>query len=92
MSLFCTQESEQKLLMTIILDVYNRIFTRMENETEDEKVKHDLLEVKQQMNKLKEHYFSKKHEDFKKYITELLALKVSSFMDMFKDSQLKLYS
>lgn len=65
--------------MTIILDAYSKIFTRMENDTQDEKVKHDLHKVKQQMNKLKEHYFSNKHADIKNYVTELLALKVSPF-------------
>ncbi|XP_026779391.1 interferon gamma 1 isoform X2 [Pangasianodon hypophthalmus] len=69
------EESEQKLLMTITLDAYNRIFTWMENEAQDEKVKHDLHEVKEQMNKLTEHYFSSKHADLKKYVTELLAIK-----------------
>ncbi|KAK3518114.1 hypothetical protein QTP70_033211 [Hemibagrus guttatus] len=69
------EEGEQKLLMIIILDAYNRIFTRMENETQDEKLKHDLHEVKEEMNKLKAHYFSGKHANIKKYVTELLALK-----------------
>ncbi|XP_060759644.1 interferon gamma 1 [Neoarius graeffei] len=71
------EEGEQKLLMTIILDAYNKIFTRMENETQDEKVKHDLHEVKEQVNKLKEHYFSGKHATIKKYVTELVELKES---------------
>ncbi|NP_001187263.1 interferon gamma 1 isoform 2 precursor [Ictalurus punctatus] len=69
------EESEQKLLMTIILDAYNKIFTKMENETQDETLKNHLHEVKDQMNKLKEHYFSGKHADIKKYVTELLDLK-----------------
>lgn len=75
--------------MAIILDAYNRIFSKMENETQDEKVKHDLHEVKEQMNKLKEHYFSGKHADIKKCITELLALKVCPVMDVFSISQFK---
>ncbi|KAF7693951.1 interferon gamma 1 isoform X1 [Silurus meridionalis] len=69
------EEGEQKLLMTIILDAYHRILAKMENETLDENLKHDLHEVKEQMSKLKEHYFSGKHADIKKYVTELLALK-----------------
>ncbi|TSK13260.1 Interferon gamma [Bagarius yarrelli] len=69
------EEGEQKLLMTIILDVYSRIFIQMENEAQDEKVKNDLHEVKEQMDKLKEHYFSGKHADIKMYVTELLALR-----------------
>ncbi|XP_053506415.1 interferon gamma 1 isoform X2 [Ictalurus furcatus] len=69
------EEGEQKLLMTIILDAYNKIFTKMENETQDETLKNDLHEVKEQMNNLKEHYFSGKHAEIKKYVTELLALK-----------------
>ncbi|KAF4079720.1 hypothetical protein AMELA_G00181510 [Ameiurus melas] len=68
------EEGEQKLLMTIILDAYNKIFTKMENETQDETLKNDLHKVKEQMNKLKEHYFYK-NADIKKYVTELLALK-----------------
>ncbi|KAM9467944.1 interferon gamma isoform 2-T2 [Clarias gariepinus] len=67
--------AEQKLLMTIVLDAYNRILGQMETEAQDEKVKHDLHEVKEQMNKLKEHYFSGKHADIRKYVTELLELK-----------------
>lgn len=83
---FCAQEGEQKLLMIIILDAYNRIFTRMENETQDEKLKHDLHEVKEQMNKLKTHYFSG-NANIKKYVTELLALKVSLVMLMIPNSK-----
>lgn len=52
----------------------------MENETQDENLKHDLHEVKEEMNKLKEHYFSGKHANIKRYVTELLALKVSRWM------------
>ncbi|GAA6097233.1 interferon gamma 1 isoform X1 [Tachysurus ichikawai] len=69
------EEGEQKILMIIILDVYNKIFNQMENETQDENLKHDLHEVKEEMNKLKEHYFSGKHANIKRYVTELLALK-----------------
>lgn len=61
----------------------------MENETQDEKVKHDLHEVKEQVNKLKEHYFSGKHATIKKYVTELVDLKVSPVIDVFSHSQLK---
>lgn len=78
--------------MAIILDAYNNIFTRMETETQDEKVKHDLHEVKEQMTKLKEHYFSGKHDAIKTYITELLAIKVSPIMDVFSNSQFRSYS
>lgn len=61
----------------------------MENETQDEKVKHDLHEVKEQVNKLKKHYFSGKHDTIKEYVTELVDLKVSPVIDVFSDSQLK---
>ncbi|XP_062865286.1 interferon gamma 1 [Trichomycterus rosablanca] len=71
------EEGEQKLLMTIILDAYDRIFARMENETQDDKVKMNLREVTDQLNKLKEHYFSGKHSDLKSYVNDLLALKES---------------
>lgn len=57
----------------------------MENETQDETLKNHLHEVKDQMNKLKEHYFSGKHADIKKYVTELLDLKVSPVMDVFSE-------
>lgn len=87
LSFFCAQEGEQKLLMIFILDAYNRIFTRMENETQDEKLKHDLHKVKEQMNKLKAHYFSGKHANIEKYVTELLALKVSPVMLMIPNSK-----
>lgn len=78
--------------MAMILDAYNKILTRMETETQEEKVKHDLHEVKEQMSKLKEHYFSGKHDDIKEYITELLALKVSPVMHAFSNSQFNSYS
>ncbi|XP_076860618.1 interferon gamma isoform X2 [Brachyhypopomus gauderio] len=70
------ERGEQKLLMTIILDAYNRIFTRMQNETQDESVRRDLKNVMENLNKLKEHYFSNKN-DLKKYASEVLALKES---------------
>ncbi|XP_027007471.2 interferon gamma 1 isoform X2 [Tachysurus fulvidraco] len=69
------EEGEQKILMIFILDVYNKIFNQMENETQDENLKHDLHEVKEEINKLRKGYFSDKHDNIKKYLTELLALK-----------------
>lgn len=63
--------------MAVILDTYDRILSRMENETQDDKVKQDLHEVKEQMKKLKEHYFLGKLDDIKNFVIQLLALKVS---------------
>ncbi|XP_072530068.1 interferon gamma 1 isoform X2 [Salminus brasiliensis] len=69
------EKAEQKLMMTIILDTYNRILTQMQNETEDANVQHSLIKVKEYLNKLKIHYFSEKHNDLKKHANEVMALK-----------------
>ncbi|XP_066525725.1 interferon gamma 1 [Hoplias malabaricus] len=69
------EKPEQKLLMTIILDAYNRILSQMQNETQDESVQNNLIEVKEELSKLKLHYFSEKYTDFKKQASEVMALK-----------------
>uniref|UniRef100_A0A4W4GHQ2 Interferon gamma n=1 Tax=Electrophorus electricus TaxID=8005 RepID=A0A4W4GHQ2_ELEEL len=71
-----TEKSEQKLLMRIILDAYNRIFTQMKNEAQDVSVQNQLNNVKDNLNKMKEHYFPDKN-DLNKYAIEVLALKES---------------
>uniref|UniRef100_A0A4W4GJ89 Interferon gamma n=1 Tax=Electrophorus electricus TaxID=8005 RepID=A0A4W4GJ89_ELEEL len=69
-------KNEQKLLMRIILDAYNRIFTQMKNEAQDVSVQNQLNNVKDNLNKMKEHYFPDKN-DLNKYAIEVLALKES---------------
>ncbi|KAI4876061.1 hypothetical protein NFI96_030110 [Prochilodus magdalenae] len=69
------EKPEQKLLMTIILDAYDRILTRMENETEDSNVKQNLNNMKGYLSTLKLHYFSDKHNKLKIQASEVLALK-----------------
>ncbi|KAG9280319.1 interferon gamma 1 [Astyanax mexicanus] len=69
------EKAEQKLMMTIILDTYNRILSHMQNETEDENVQKSFIEVKKYLNNLKIHYFPEKHKDLKKHVNEVMALK-----------------
>ncbi|XP_036433443.1 interferon gamma 1 [Colossoma macropomum] len=68
------EKPEQKLLMTIILDAYNRILTQMQNETEDADVQNKLIKVKEYLNKLKLHYFSDKHNKLKTQASEVMAI------------------
>lgn len=82
------QEGEQKFLMTLILDVYDRIFGTMENETHSDKVKMNLRDVKDQLNKLKEHYYSGKHADLKSYVNNLLSLKVGHVREAYGDLEI----
>ncbi|XP_037398202.1 interferon gamma 1 isoform X1 [Pygocentrus nattereri] len=69
------EKPEQKLLMTIILDAYNRILTQMQNETEDAEVQNKLIKVKVYLDRLKLHYFSDKHNKLKTQASEVMALK-----------------
>ncbi|XP_048012063.1 interferon gamma 1 isoform X2 [Megalobrama amblycephala] len=69
------EESEQNLLMSIIMDTYSRIFTRMQNESLDEATKDRLAHVQQHLKKLQENYFPGKSAELKTYAETLWAIK-----------------
>lgn len=73
---FVWQESEQNLLMSIIMDTYSRIFTRMQNESLDESTKERLAHVQDHLKKLQENYFPGKSAELKTYAENLWAIKV----------------
>lgn len=70
------QETEQNLLMSIIMDTYNRIFTRMENDSKDEATKEKLEHVKDHLEELQKNYFPGKSAELKTYAETLWAIKV----------------
>jgi len=73
---FVWQESEQNLLMSIIMDTYSRIFTRMQNESLDEATKDRLSHVQEHLKKLQDNYFPGKSAELKTYAETLWAIKV----------------
>lgn len=73
---FVWQESEQNLLMSIILDTYSKIFSRMQNESLDEATKHRLAHVQDHLKNLQVNYFPGKSAELKTYAETLWAIKV----------------
>lgn len=73
---FVWQESEQNLLMSIIMDTYSRIFTHMQNQSLDEATKDRLAHVQEHLKNLQENYFPGKSAELKKYAETLWAIKV----------------
>ncbi|XP_051974935.1 interferon gamma 1-like [Xyrauchen texanus] len=69
------EESEQKLMMSIIMDTYSRIFIRMQNESQDEAMKERLEHVQEHMKKLQENYFPGKSAELKTYAETFWAIK-----------------
>ncbi|XP_067283726.1 interferon gamma 1 isoform X2 [Pseudorasbora parva] len=69
------KESEQNLLMSIIMDTYSRIFARMQNESQDEATKDRLAHVQEHLKKLQENYFPGKSAELKTYAETLWAIK-----------------
>ncbi|XP_065146195.1 interferon gamma 1 isoform X2 [Paramisgurnus dabryanus] len=69
------KETEQKLLMSIIIETYSRIFTRMQNESKDEDVREKLDHVLDHLNKIRENYFPGKSAELKTYAEVLWAIK-----------------
>ncbi|KAK7149760.1 hypothetical protein R3I94_009159 [Phoxinus phoxinus] len=69
------KESEQNLLMSIIMDTYTRIFTRMQNESLDVATKDRLAHVQEHLKKLQENYFPGKSAELKTYAETLWAIK-----------------
>ncbi|XP_056100404.1 interferon gamma 1 isoform X2 [Rhinichthys klamathensis goyatoka] len=69
------KESEQNLLMSIIMDTYSRIFTRMQNESLDEATKDRLAHVQEHLKKMQENYFPGKSAELKTYAETLWAIK-----------------
>uniref|UniRef100_A0A671QRT2 Interferon gamma 1 n=1 Tax=Sinocyclocheilus anshuiensis TaxID=1608454 RepID=A0A671QRT2_9TELE len=69
------EEPEQNLLMSIIMDTYSRIFTRMEKDSQDEATKERLAHVQEHLKKLQENYFPGKSAELKTYAGTLWAIK-----------------
>ncbi|XP_052428842.1 interferon gamma 1 isoform X2 [Carassius gibelio] len=69
------KEPEQNLLMSIIMDTYSRIFTRMENDSLDEATKERIAHVQEHLKKLRENYFPGKSAELKTYAETLWAIK-----------------
>ncbi|XP_059360482.1 interferon gamma 1 isoform X2 [Carassius carassius] len=69
------KEPEQNLLMSIIMDTYSRIFTRMENDSLNEATKERIAHVQEHLKKLKENYFPGKSAELKTYAETLWAIK-----------------
>ncbi|XP_056311063.1 interferon gamma 1 [Danio aesculapii] len=69
------EESEQNLLMSIVMDTYSRIFTRMQNDSLDEATKERLAHVQEHLKKLQENYFPGKSAELRTYAETLWAIK-----------------
>ncbi|XP_043092312.1 interferon gamma 1 isoform X2 [Puntigrus tetrazona] len=78
------KEPEQNLLMSIIMDTYSRIFTRMKNDSQDEATKERLAHVQEHLKKLQENYFPGKSAELKAYAETLWAIKEDDPVVQFK--------
>ncbi|XP_051547461.1 interferon gamma 1-like isoform X1 [Myxocyprinus asiaticus] len=69
------EQSEQKLLMSIIMDTYSRIFIRMQNESQDKSMKERLEHVQEHLKNLQDNYFPGKSAELKTYAETFWAIK-----------------
>ncbi|XP_052410849.1 interferon gamma 1 [Carassius gibelio] len=69
------EEPEQNLLMSIIMDTYSRIFTRMQKDSKDKPTKERLAHVQEHLKKLQENYFPGKSAELKTYAETLWSIK-----------------
>ncbi|KAG9342625.1 hypothetical protein JZ751_016062 [Albula glossodonta] len=71
------EESEQKLLLLEILDVYERILSDMLNHTRDLDVKTSILSIKGRMEELRRRNFLSREKALKKRLQDLWAVKTN---------------
>ncbi|KAG7454651.1 hypothetical protein MATL_G00262110 [Megalops atlanticus] len=71
------EESEQKLLLHEILEVYDSILADMLNRMQDEDLKASIEEVKCQLDRQRKSYFHHKEHALKKRMQDLWAMKTS---------------
>uniref|UniRef100_A0A674DI86 Interferon gamma n=1 Tax=Salmo trutta TaxID=8032 RepID=A0A674DI86_SALTR len=71
------EDSERRVLMSVVLDVYRSIFSQMLNQTVDQEVIESLKYVKGKIQDLQKHYFLKRIPELRTHLQNLWAIKVN---------------
>ncbi|KAG7456109.1 hypothetical protein MATL_G00248310 [Megalops atlanticus] len=71
------EESEQKLLMSEILDVYLSLLSKLMNHTEDEDIKSSIDEVRLKVQDLRNKHFQHHEHALKRHLQDLWAVKTN---------------
>ncbi|KAJ8402427.1 hypothetical protein AAFF_G00369160 [Aldrovandia affinis] len=74
------EESEQKLLLQEILDVYVRILSDMQNHTQDIDVKKSIIQVRGRVEDLRNSYYQSGEQALKMQMEDLWAVKTNDLM------------
>ncbi|XP_029599448.1 interferon gamma 1-like [Salmo trutta] len=72
------EDSERKVLMSVVLDVYRSIFSQMLNQTGDQEVIESLKYVKGKIQDLQKHYFLKRIPELRTHLQNLWAIETSN--------------
>uniref|UniRef100_A0A8C8FIQ0 Interferon gamma n=1 Tax=Oncorhynchus tshawytscha TaxID=74940 RepID=A0A8C8FIQ0_ONCTS len=68
------EDSEQRVLMSVVLDVYLSIFSQMLNQTEDQEVRERLDQVKGKVQETQKHYFLGRIPELRTHLQNLWAI------------------
>ncbi|XP_070997284.1 interferon gamma 1-like [Oncorhynchus clarkii lewisi] len=71
------EDSEQRVLMSVVLDVYLSIFSQMLNQTGDQEVRERLDQVKGKVHETQKHYFLGRIPELRTHLQNLWAIKTS---------------
>ncbi|XP_041729039.1 interferon gamma 1-like [Coregonus clupeaformis] len=71
------EDSERRVLMSAVLDVYLSIFSQMLNQTVDQEVMERLVQVKGKVQELQKHYFLGRIPELRRHLQNLWAIKTS---------------
>ncbi|XP_055793191.1 interferon gamma 1-like [Salvelinus fontinalis] len=71
------EDSERRVLMSVVLDVYLSIFSQMLNQTGDQEVRDSLNYVKGKIQHLQKHYFLGRIPELRTHLQNLWAVKTS---------------
>ncbi|XP_045554650.1 interferon gamma 1 [Salmo salar] len=72
------EDSERRVLMSVVLDVYRSIFSQMLNQTVDQEVIESLKYVKGKIQDLQKHYFLKRIPELRTHLQNLWAIETSN--------------
>ncbi|XP_038851623.1 interferon gamma 1-like [Salvelinus namaycush] len=71
------EDSERRVLMSVVLDVYLSIFSQMLNQTGDQEVRERLDQVKGKVQETQKHYFLGRIPELRTHLQNLWAIKTS---------------
>ncbi|XP_029599439.1 interferon gamma isoform X1 [Salmo trutta] len=72
------EDSERRVWMSVVLDVYRSIFSQMLNQTVDQEVRERLDQVKGKVQETQKHYFLKRIPELRTHLQNLWAIETSN--------------